>query len=105
MEERPSRLLSLSLMMMLHDVFRYGRKIVLFGTTVVQGVSTLVLSFSPSWIVFCILFFVTGFGQISNYVSAFVLGIVSDSLHKFLPTTKQRTCVLLFCSCVQVRSC
>ncbi|KAG7215896.1 hypothetical protein INR49_002532 [Caranx melampygus] len=53
---------------------RYGRKIVLFATTAVQAVSTLILSFSPSWPVFCILFFVMGFGQISNYVSAFVLG-------------------------------
>ncbi|XP_070773167.1 organic cation/carnitine transporter 2-like [Enoplosus armatus] len=53
---------------------RYGRKIVLFVTMAVQTVFTLIQVFSPSWAVFCAVFFVVGMGQISNYVAAFVLG-------------------------------
>ncbi|XP_042286979.1 solute carrier family 22 member 5-like isoform X2 [Thunnus maccoyii] len=53
---------------------RYGRKIVLFVTMAVQTVSTFIQVFSPSWPVFCAVFFVVGVGQISNYVAAFVLG-------------------------------
>ncbi|XP_029303920.1 solute carrier family 22 member 5-like [Cottoperca gobio] len=53
---------------------RYGRKIVLFVTMAVQTVFTFIQVFSPSWPVFCAVFFVVGLGQISNYVSAFVLG-------------------------------
>ncbi|XP_070699277.1 organic cation/carnitine transporter 2-like [Pempheris klunzingeri] len=53
---------------------RYGRKIVLFVTLAVQTVFTIIQTFSPSWVVFCALFFVVGVGQISNYVTAFVLG-------------------------------
>ncbi|XP_026226009.1 solute carrier family 22 member 5 [Anabas testudineus] len=53
---------------------RYGRKIVLFVTIAVQTVFTFIQVFSPSWEVFCGLFFVVGLGQISNYVAAFVLG-------------------------------
>ncbi|KAL7844742.1 hypothetical protein SRHO_G00232810 [Serrasalmus rhombeus] len=59
---------------------RYGRKIVLFLTMGVQTVFTLIQVFSPSWIVFCSLFFVVGMGQISNYVAAFVLGMEILSL-------------------------
>ncbi|XP_069573571.1 organic cation/carnitine transporter 2-like [Brachyistius frenatus] len=53
---------------------RYGRKIVLFVTMAVQTVFTLIQVFSPSWAVFCALYFVVGMGQISNFVAAFVLG-------------------------------
>ncbi|XP_071317526.1 organic cation/carnitine transporter 2-like [Trachinotus anak] len=53
---------------------RYGRKIVMFVTIAVQTVFTLIQVFSPSWVIFCAVFFVVGLGQISNYVSAFVLG-------------------------------
>ncbi|XP_019952542.1 organic cation/carnitine transporter 2-like [Paralichthys olivaceus] len=53
---------------------RYGRKIVLFVTMAVQTVFALITVASPSWPVFCALFFVVGLGHISNYVSAFVLG-------------------------------
>ncbi|TNN39517.1 Solute carrier family 22 member 4 [Liparis tanakae] len=52
----------------------YGRKIVLFVSLAVQTLSTLVQVFSPSWTVFCLMFFITGMGQISNFVAAFVLG-------------------------------
>ncbi|XP_041808310.1 solute carrier family 22 member 5 [Chelmon rostratus] len=53
---------------------RYGRKIVLFVTMAVQTVFTFIQVFSPSWTMFCAVFFVVGVGQISNYVAAFVLG-------------------------------
>ncbi|XP_022617973.1 solute carrier family 22 member 5-like isoform X1 [Seriola dumerili] len=53
---------------------RYGRKIVMFVTIAVQTVFTFIQVFSSSWVVFCIVFFVVGLGQISNYMSAFVLG-------------------------------
>ncbi|XP_053188166.1 organic cation/carnitine transporter 2 [Scomber japonicus] len=53
---------------------RYGRKIVLFVTMAVQTVATLIQVFSPSWPMFCAVFFIVGMGHISNYVTAFVLG-------------------------------
>ncbi|KAM9333636.1 organic cation/carnitine transporter 2 [Pholidichthys leucotaenia] len=53
---------------------RFGRKIVLFVTMAIQAVFTFIQVFSPSWTIFCALFFVNGVGQISNYVAAFVLG-------------------------------
>ncbi|KAJ7997177.1 hypothetical protein DPEC_G00226250 [Dallia pectoralis] len=61
---------------------RFGRKIVLFATMGVQTLATFLQVFSPSWLVFCVLFFVIGMGQISNYVAAFVLGteILSPSI-------------------------
>ncbi|KAM6907199.1 organic cation/carnitine transporter 2-like [Xenentodon cancila] len=61
---------------------KFGRKSVLFGTMVIQAVFTFAEIFSPSWIIFVILLFISGLGQISNYVSAFVLGteIMSGSV-------------------------
>lgn len=59
---------------------RYGRKIVLFVNMAVQTVFTFIQVFSPSWAVFCALFYIVGVGQISNYVAAFVLGTLSDTL-------------------------
>ncbi|KAM8899196.1 organic cation/carnitine transporter 2-like isoform 2-T2 [Spinachia spinachia] len=53
---------------------RYGRKIVLFVTMAVQTLFMLLQVFSPSWPVFCAMFFVVGLGQISIYMAAFVLG-------------------------------
>uniref|UniRef100_A0A8C4S7S6 Solute carrier family 22 member 4 n=1 Tax=Erpetoichthys calabaricus TaxID=27687 RepID=A0A8C4S7S6_ERPCA len=53
---------------------RFGRKPVLFGTMAVQTAFSLIQVFSPNWELFCILFFIVGMGQISNYVTAFVLG-------------------------------
>ncbi|XP_069002077.1 organic cation/carnitine transporter 2-like isoform X1 [Embiotoca jacksoni] len=53
---------------------RFGRKPVLFATMAIQTVFTFVEIFSPSWTVFSILLFFSGLGQISNYVSGFVLG-------------------------------
>lgn len=54
--------------------YRYGRKPVLFTTLAVQTIFMCAQAFSPSWIVFCILLFFGGLGQIANYMSAFVLG-------------------------------
>ncbi|CAJ1063491.1 solute carrier family 22 member 4-like isoform X1 [Xyrichtys novacula] len=53
---------------------RYGRKIVLFATIALQTLATLVQVFSQSWVMFCAIYFVVGFGSISKYVAAFVLG-------------------------------
>lgn len=55
--------------------FRFGRKPVIFATMAFQAVATIIQMFSNSWIMFCILFFITGFGRVSSYVSAFVLGM------------------------------
>lgn len=64
----------LSLITVLTSYSRFGRKPVLFATMAVQTFFTFVAIFSTSWTVFCVLFFISGLGQISNYVSAFVLG-------------------------------
>ncbi|XP_037605527.1 solute carrier family 22 member 5-like [Sebastes umbrosus] len=53
---------------------RFGRKPVLFATMAVQTIFSFSLMFSPSWTVFSIILFINGLGQISNYVTAFVLG-------------------------------
>ncbi|XP_028321853.1 solute carrier family 22 member 5-like isoform X1 [Gouania willdenowi] len=53
---------------------RYGRKIVLFACLGIQAVFTLIQLFSSSWTMFCIIHFVVGIGQVSNFVAAFVLG-------------------------------
>ncbi|XP_051869619.1 solute carrier family 22 member 5-like isoform X2 [Pristis pectinata] len=53
---------------------KFGRKIILFGTMAVQCVFSILQVFSPNWEVFCLLNFLVGLGQISNYVAAFVLG-------------------------------
>ncbi|KAJ8416545.1 hypothetical protein AAFF_G00358330 [Aldrovandia affinis] len=57
-----------------HISDRFGRKIVLFITMAVQTIFSLLQVVSVSWEMFCILFFIVGVGQISNYVAAFVLG-------------------------------
>ncbi|XP_048021546.1 solute carrier family 22 member 4-like isoform X2 [Megalobrama amblycephala] len=67
---------------------RFGRKIVLFVTMMIQTVFTLIQVFSPSWLIFCILFFIAGMGQISNYLVAFALGmeILSPSIRDLYST-------------------
>lgn len=56
------------------DLWRFGRKPVLFGAVALQGLSGLAQIFSPSWTVFVVLFFITGIGRVSSYVSGFILG-------------------------------
>ncbi|XP_034406597.1 solute carrier family 22 member 5-like isoform X2 [Cyclopterus lumpus] len=53
---------------------RFGRKPVLFLTMGVQMVFTFIQVFSTSWIMFTVLLFINGLGQISNFVAALVLG-------------------------------
>ncbi|KAF7651321.1 hypothetical protein LDENG_00112510, partial [Lucifuga dentata] len=53
---------------------RFGRKPVLFGAMTVQAIFAFAESFSPSWIIFTILYFLNGLGQNSNYVATLVLG-------------------------------
>ncbi|KAJ8383079.1 hypothetical protein SKAU_G00038570 [Synaphobranchus kaupii] len=53
---------------------RFGRKSVLFLTMAVQTIFTLIQAFSVSWEMFAILYFLIGMGQISNYITAFILG-------------------------------
>ncbi|KAM9847313.1 organic cation/carnitine transporter 2-like [Aulostomus maculatus] len=59
----------------------YGRKIVLVLTMGVQAVFTLIQVFSPSWVVFCIMFFFVGVGQCSTYLAVFVLGTETLGSH------------------------
>ncbi|XP_041805058.1 solute carrier family 22 member 5-like isoform X2 [Chelmon rostratus] len=53
---------------------RFGRKIVFFLTMVLQAATALVQATSVSWVMFCILNFLRGIGQISNYMGSLVLG-------------------------------
>ncbi|RVE64120.1 hypothetical protein OJAV_G00143120 [Oryzias javanicus] len=53
---------------------RFGRKPVLFATMAAQTFFTFVSVFTTTWIVFTILLFINGLGQISNFVAALVLG-------------------------------
>ncbi|XP_050934490.1 solute carrier family 22 member 5 isoform X1 [Lates calcarifer] len=53
---------------------RYGRKPVFFTTMALQTMFTFCQIFSPSWMVFSILLFFGGLGQIGNYIAAYVLG-------------------------------
>lgn len=46
----------------------------MFATIGLQAVSRFIQVFSPSWMVFCALYFIVGMGQVSNYIVAFVLG-------------------------------
>ncbi|KAM8835970.1 organic cation/carnitine transporter 2-like [Synchiropus picturatus] len=53
---------------------RFGRKPVLFATVALQTICTFLKIFSVSWAMFTVLLFINGLGQMSNYVSALVLG-------------------------------
>ncbi|KAB5565430.1 hypothetical protein PHYPO_G00241410 [Pangasianodon hypophthalmus] len=53
---------------------RFGRKTVLFATMATQLVCSLLQVVSVSWEMFAVFFCLTGFGQNSNYMAAFVLG-------------------------------
>ncbi|XP_059846574.1 organic cation/carnitine transporter 2-like [Hypanus sabinus] len=64
---------------------RFGRKIVMFGTMAVQIIFNILITFSPNLEFFCLIIFFKGFGDISNYVAAFVLG--SELLSKSIRIT------------------
>ncbi|CAI5642982.1 solute carrier family 22 member 5 [Oreochromis niloticus] len=53
---------------------RYGRKPILFAALALQTVFTFAQVFSGSWIMFLIILFINGLGQMSNFVAALVLG-------------------------------
>ncbi|XP_056910897.1 organic cation/carnitine transporter 2-like isoform X2 [Takifugu flavidus] len=53
---------------------RFGRKPVMFATLAFQSISAVIAVFSPFWSMFAFFYFITGFGRVSSYVSAFVLG-------------------------------
>lgn len=59
---------------------RFGRKPVMFVTLAFQSISAIIAVFSPFWSMFAFFYFITGFGRVSCYVSAFVLGKYSWSL-------------------------
>ncbi|MCJ8735691.1 hypothetical protein PDJAM_G00250280 [Pangasius djambal] len=62
---------------------RFGRKTVLFATMATQLVCSLLQVISVNWEMFAIFFCLTGFGQNSNYMAAFVLGKVRTAGEKF----------------------
>ncbi|XP_068185755.1 organic cation/carnitine transporter 2-like isoform X2 [Antennarius striatus] len=53
---------------------RIGRKPVLFGGTALLTIFSIAVAFAPSWPVCVALFFMLGLGQITIYVTAFVMG-------------------------------
>ncbi|XP_072120596.1 organic cation/carnitine transporter 2-like [Mobula birostris] len=64
---------------------RLGRKIVMFGTMVLQVAFNVLITFSPNLEIFCLINFFKGFGEVSNFVAAFVLG--SELLEKSIRIT------------------
>ncbi|XP_051536552.1 solute carrier family 22 member 4 [Myxocyprinus asiaticus] len=67
---------------------RFGRKKVLFTSLAAEALVILAQSFSPSWLLFCILYFFVGAFQISLYITAFVLGteVLSKSFRVLFTT-------------------
>ncbi|XP_038651878.1 solute carrier family 22 member 5-like [Scyliorhinus canicula] len=63
----------------------FGRKAILFGTMAVQTGFNMLQVLSPNWEIFCVVNFLIGIGQISNYVAAYVLG--SELLGKSIRIT------------------
>ncbi|KAJ0003925.1 hypothetical protein NQD34_010139, partial [Periophthalmus magnuspinnatus] len=53
---------------------KFGRKPILFATMAVQTIFTFIQVFANSWILFTVLLFFNGLGQMSNFVAALVLG-------------------------------
>lgn len=60
---------------LLYFYFRFGRKPVLFGANAMLSIFSCAVAFAPSWPVFTALFFLMGMGQISSYITVFVLGM------------------------------
>lgn len=62
------------LLIYLSSLSRYGRKPILFAALALQTFFTFAQVFSGSWIMFLIILFINGLGQMSNFVAALVLG-------------------------------
>ncbi|KAL2095135.1 hypothetical protein ACEWY4_009854 [Coilia grayii] len=67
---------------------KFGRKKVVFISLALQMLSILAQSFSPSWLVFCIIYVVVGGSQVSLFITSFVLGteVLSKSLRVMFTT-------------------
>ncbi|KAL4640530.1 solute carrier family 22 member 5-like isoform X2 [Arapaima gigas] len=59
---------------------RFGRKLVLFVSLLLQNILGLLQAMSGTWELYCVFYFFEGIVQISSYMSAFVLG--SELLEK-----------------------
>ncbi|KAJ8383087.1 hypothetical protein SKAU_G00038650 [Synaphobranchus kaupii] len=57
-----------------HISDRFGRKSVLFLSMALHTIFTLIQTVSVSWEMFVILCFIIGMGQVSQYITAFILG-------------------------------
>lgn len=68
----------------------------MFGTIGLQVVTTLILIFSSSWIMFVVLYFLLGVEQISNYLVTFVLGM-SVPVCSTNPPNRCKFNVIYFC--------
>ncbi|XP_056279399.1 organic cation/carnitine transporter 2-like [Pseudoliparis swirei] len=53
---------------------RFGRKPVLFVAIIGTSIFSVALAFAPSWPVFITIFFILGLGQLTSYITVFVLG-------------------------------
>ncbi|XP_040912517.1 solute carrier family 22 member 5-like [Toxotes jaculatrix] len=53
---------------------KFGRKPVLLGTIAMIGVYSGAVAFAPSWPIFIVLFFMLGLGQLTSYITVFILG-------------------------------
>ncbi|XP_059845934.1 organic cation/carnitine transporter 2-like [Hypanus sabinus] len=73
---------------------RFGRKIVMFGTMVLQITFNVLITFSPNLEIFCLINFFKGFGEVSNFVAAFVLGseLLEQSIRITYSTLGVGTC-------------
>ena len=54
--------------------YRFGRRLVLFGTLAMQTVFTLLQAASTSWEMFCCFYFIVGMSETANYNAAYILG-------------------------------
>ncbi|XP_067885469.1 solute carrier family 22 member 4-like isoform X3 [Heterodontus francisci] len=77
-----------------HISDRYGRKNVLYGAMIIQITLSFIQTTSWSWELFCTLCFFIGFGDMSNFVAAFVLG--TEVLGKTTRTTYATLGVCMF---------
>lgn len=83
----------------LFDSCRFGRKPVLFGSMALMSIAILLQVFSTSWTMFTVLFFISGVGRVSSYISAFVLGNCEDTTLFVIDSCFIASCRALFVLC------